>query len=57
MEDTTPAPVIDVRDHFTPDELVDLAVAAAEAIHGNPDNLSEAQITLAGRAFTLLLDD
>ncbi len=53
----TATPVFDVRDHFTPEELETLVVTAAEALQGNPENLTSIQIRLAERAYAIFLAD
>lgn len=42
---------------FTPDEVDALVITAADAVHGDPDDLSERQRDLAGRVHTLRAPD
>ena len=60
--DSTPAPavscavLIGVSATFTPGDLEALVITAAEAVHGQPDELSTRQLELAARVWNLLHD-
>jgi hypothetical protein len=45
----------DISASFTPDEVEALVLAAAEAVCGQPDDLSERQVGLATRAYSLMM--
>jgi hypothetical protein len=47
--------LVGVSASFTTDEIEALVLTAAEAVHGNPDDLSERQVGLARRAYALMM--
>ena len=49
--------LVGIGAQFTPAELEALVITAAQAVHGQREDLSSRQVDLARRAYALLHDD